>query len=124
MGRFSEIVSSYHMFNHTGNVFEKLSRKEDSYATRFQANALAETTDPVNKKNELAAEVWDRFAPIEALQYVIYLYLEHFSSVLTNNTLYTQHANLEEWFMCDCQDTKLQTVLESLPDYVSAALGS
>lgn len=52
-----------------------------------------------------------------------YLYLEHVSSALTNNTLYREHPNWENWAMYEIQSPKLPNVFEPLPDFVAGALG-
>lgn len=57
MQPFSNMVSSYLIFNPTGIIFEVLSRKDDGYASRSHVNDLAETTGPVSKKDEVTAEV-------------------------------------------------------------------
>lgn len=71
------------------------------FAPRYQANDLAEANDPVSEKEEVAPELWERSAAVnEPLLYVTYPYPEHINSALTNNLLFTEQANWENWFMC------------------------
>lgn len=57
---FSKMVSSSHIFNRTGNVFEILPRKEGDYVPSSQAVDLAEVTGLVNKREKVGAKVWDK----------------------------------------------------------------
>lgn len=45
------------MFNCTGKVFEVLSWKEDSSASRWLANELVEPTSLASEKKEIAVDV-------------------------------------------------------------------
>lgn len=91
---------------------------------RLQDTDLAEATSSVNQKEKVSVEVWDGSAPInESLRYVTYLYVEHVSSALTNNVLYTEHTNGENWVIYELQGVKLPRVYELVQNTVAAALG-
>lgn len=76
-----------------GNVFEVVSRTGICYASRSTVNDLTGSIGSVNKKENVAAEVWKRSASIsEEQQHVTYLYLEQVKSAMMNNALYSEHA--------------------------------
>lgn len=52
MQSFSKMVYSYFMINHTRNAFEVFSRMEDGFASRWQANDIAEATRPMSEDKE------------------------------------------------------------------------
>lgn len=78
----------------------------------------------MNDNEEVGVEVWDRSTVVdEVLRYATYLYLEHVSSELTNNSLHTKYTKWEKWIMYKVQGAKLSMVFKSLPDSVADACG-
>lgn len=71
----------------------------------------------------MVAELWNRsVSVVEALRYVSYLYLVYGNIILMNTVMYTEHRNLEKWFMYKLQVSKLLSVFESLPDFFTATV--
>lgn len=84
-----------------------MSKKENGFARRKQANDFAEATDHVNKNEEVAAEVWHRLTAVEeALRYVIYVLLERANGAFMYHALHTDHTNREKWAMYEPQAAK------------------
>lgn len=111
------------MFNGTLNVFEVLSRNEDRFAARSQANDLTEATASVTDKEEVAAEVWERSAAVgEAQQYAISLHLEHVNRALISIELYTKNKNWERWVINELLGPEASNVSDLLHACVAAAL--
>lgn len=80
------------MFNRPPHGSEVLSRKEDDFAPEKKTNALGDLFIPMWKKEEMAAEKWERSVAVdEALQYVIYVYLNLVNSALANIAQYMEH---------------------------------
>lgn len=55
---------------------------------------------------------------------MIYVYLVHITSWLTNNAEYTGRTKWDKWVIYELQGAKLRRVFDLLADFVAAALGS
>lgn len=94
MRQFYETFSFYNMFNRMGHVYEVWLRKGNGYATKPQSVDLAEATGHVHKKEEVAAEMYNRSEVVdETLQYVSCLYPERANRELRNNARHTEYKN-------------------------------
>lgn len=94
MRPFFKIVSPNLMNKQTWNVLVILLGREEGFALSLQAIVVEETSCPVEEKEEVVHEIWERSeAVFEALRNVAYLYLKHSNSSIRNNALHTAVHN-------------------------------
>lgn len=88
---FSRTVLSYFMFNHTCNLFEVPSSKNDGSASSWRADDIGEASVPVRERELVAAEVWKKCSAVdEVMRYVTHPKVKYANSKLIYSALCTE----------------------------------
>lgn len=106
------MVSFYIMASPTGGEFEVLYKKEDDYASKSQANDLAEAIGYVIRKEGSGSRGMEEICKLSRGAATGDLHvLEHVNHASTNDMLYVEHTNWDKWFMYKLLEAKLLRVL-------------